>query len=145
MDRRNVFRAALSGVFAAAAAGSARAAGASAAKVVYHLADVEKVSFVLGNVRNHVAGTGGPGRVSLAVVVHGPALHVLRAKTPNVAVTEDVRALVADSVAFFACANTMAAMGLTRTDLLPGFAVAENGGVVKLAQLQGEGWAYLRP
>jgi intracellular sulfur oxidation DsrE/DsrF family protein len=30
-------------------------------------------------------------------------------------------------------------------DLLPGFVVAEQGAVVKLAELPGQGWAYLRP
>jgi intracellular sulfur oxidation DsrE/DsrF family protein len=39
----------------------------------------------------------------------------------------------------------MEAKKLTLGDLLPGFAVAEQGAVVKLAELQGRGWAYLRP
>jgi uncharacterized protein len=33
----------------------------------------------------------------------------------------------------------------TLKDLLPGFAVAEKGGVVKLAEFQAQGYAYLRP
>ena len=37
------------------------------------------------------------------------------------------------------------AMNLTVTDLLPGFIVADKGAVVRLAQLQGQGFAYLRP
>jgi uncharacterized protein len=39
----------------------------------------------------------------------------------------------------------MEAQKLTLGDLLPGFVVAEQGAVVKLAELQGQGWAYLRP
>jgi uncharacterized protein len=39
----------------------------------------------------------------------------------------------------------MDAQKLALGDLMPGFAVAEKGGVVKLAELQAEGWAYLRP
>jgi len=36
-------------------------------------------------------------------------------------------------------------MEITLTDLLPGFASADSGGVVKLAELQAQGYAYLRP
>lgn len=50
-----------------------------------------------------------------------------------------------DGLAPFACANTMMGMGVLLSDLLPGFASADTGGVVKLAELQSQGYAYLRP
>ena len=104
-----------------------------------------KAGFVLGNLRNHVDGMGGPEGVKLAVVVHGPALRAFRADSGN----EDFKArfgrLVQEGVAFHACRHTMDGMKLGLSDLLPGFAVAEKGGVVLLAELQSEGWLYLRP
>jgi uncharacterized protein len=39
----------------------------------------------------------------------------------------------------------MRAQNVTLEDLLPGFVVADKGGVVRLAQLQADGYAYLRP
>src|SRR5271168_4750834 len=54
----------------------AKAGDARASKAVYHLADADKVAFVLGNVHNHLIGAGGSGAVKLAVVVHGPALRL---------------------------------------------------------------------
>jgi intracellular sulfur oxidation DsrE/DsrF family protein len=39
----------------------------------------------------------------------------------------------------------MNGMKITLPDLQPGFGVAEKGGVVKLAELQADGWLYLRP
>jgi intracellular sulfur oxidation DsrE/DsrF family protein len=39
----------------------------------------------------------------------------------------------------------MKAQSLTLKDLLPGFTVAERGGVVRIAELQSQGYAYLRP
>jgi uncharacterized protein len=45
-----------------------------ASKVVYHLADLDKVEFVFGNIANHYKGMGGPENVTIALVVHGPAL-----------------------------------------------------------------------
>jgi intracellular sulfur oxidation DsrE/DsrF family protein len=95
MDRRNIAKAALASVVGLSAGGHARAAGGIAnPKVVYHLSDLDKVSFVLGNITNHYEGMGGPDKVTIALVVHGPAL---------------------------------------------------KGGVVRIAELQGQGYAYLRP
>jgi uncharacterized protein len=149
MDRRNIFKSALAigaGLFVARAPSPAQAAGASdVPKVVYHLADLEKVAFVLGNIRNHIAGMGGADKVKIALVVHGPALKAFRLNTPNQAVKSDVGEARAAGVELHACGHTMEAQKLTLGDLLPGFVVAERGGVVTLAELQGQGFAYLRP
>ena len=150
MDRRNIFKSALAlgaGTFAARAPARAQTAtaGVGVPKVVYHLADIEKAAFVLGNIRNHIAGMGGPDKVRIALVVHGPALKAFRAAAPNMAIKSDVGDARAAGVEFHACRHTMEAQKLTLGDLLPGFVVAEKGAVVKLAELQGQGWAYLRP
>lgn len=39
----------------------------------------------------------------------------------------------------------MKAQNVTLTDLLPGFVNAEKGGVVRLVELQSQGFLYLRP
>jgi intracellular sulfur oxidation DsrE/DsrF family protein len=151
-DRRNIFKSAMvvgAGMFMARVASPARAQTASPSadvpKVAYHLADLEKVAFVLGNIRNHIAGMGGNDRVRVALVVHGPALKAFRANTPNMAIKSDVGDTRAAGVELHACRHTMEAQKLTLGDLLPGFVVAGQGAVVKLAELQGQGWAYLRP
>jgi intracellular sulfur oxidation DsrE/DsrF family protein len=149
-SRRHIFRSAIAagaGLFAARAASPAQAAGPSSdvPRVAYHLADLEKVAFVLGNIRNHIAGMGGPDKVRIALVVHGPALKAFRVNTPNMATKTDVADASAAGVELHACRHTMEAQKLTLGDLLPGFAVAEKGAVVKLAELQARGWAYLRP
>jgi intracellular sulfur oxidation DsrE/DsrF family protein len=151
MDRRNIFKtafAACAGLFAARAATTAASAAATSQdvpKAVYHLSDLDKVTFVLGNMRNHLAGLGGPGKVKLALVVHGPPLKAFRADTPDGGVKEGVREMTKAAAELYACRHTMRAMKLELADLLPGFAPAEQGGVVKLAELQGQGFAYLRP
>jgi hypothetical protein len=152
MDRRNIFKSLAAigaGIFAAKAAPPAKAAAAASApgvpKVAYHLADLDKVAFVLGNIRNHIEGVGGAGKVRIALIVHGPALKAFRAATPNVAVKSDVANIRSSGVALVACRNTMEAQKLALDDLLPGFTAAEEGAVVKLAELQAEGWVYLRP
>ena len=152
MDRRNIFKSAIAigtGIFVAKAVSPTRAATASPSldvtKVVYHLADLEKVAFVLGNIRNHIAGMGGHDNVKIALVVHGPALKAFRANTSNIEIKSDLGDVRGAGVELHACRHTMDAQKLTLGDLLPGFVVAEKGAVVKLAELQGQGWAYLRP
>jgi intracellular sulfur oxidation DsrE/DsrF family protein len=44
-----------------------------------------------------------------------------------------------------ACGNTMTAQKLEVADLLPGFVRADEGGVVRIAKLQTEGYVYIRP
>jgi intracellular sulfur oxidation DsrE/DsrF family protein len=39
----------------------------------------------------------------------------------------------------------MKATNITLKDLLPGFISADRGGVVRLAELQAQGYVYLRP
>ena len=138
MQRRALLSLLALGLAAPAAAEEARAR-----RVVYHIADIEKVAFALGNMRNHRAG--GPQPLELAAVVHGPALGVFRAGTDNEGLKREFAAHRAAGDVFYACANTLAAHRWTLDDLLPGFALAEKGGVVKLADLQAQGWIYLRP
>jgi len=88
---------------------------------------------------------GGPDKVQVALVVHGPALKAFRAATPNAALKSDVGTIRGSGVALVACRNTMEAQKLALDDLLPGFIVAQQGAVVRLAELQREGWVYLRP
>jgi uncharacterized protein len=123
----------------------AAAAGAEFGKVVYHLSDADKVDFVFGNIRNHYIGMGGPDHVTIALVVNGPALKAfhLDGATPDVA--KKFEELRSSGLQPSACINTMRAQNVTLKDLLPGFNVAEKGGVVRLAELQSQGYAYLRP
>jgi uncharacterized protein len=123
----------------------ANAAEPSFSKVAYHLSDLDKVDFVSGNIRNHYSGMGGPDHVTIALVVHGPALKAfhLAAASPDVAKnTEELRNM---GLQLNACINTMRAQNVTLKDLLPGFIVAEKGAVVRLAELQSQGFVYLRP
>ena len=144
MRRRDIFRTILAAAGASLAPGFTRAANdADLPKVAYHLSDADRANFVLGNIRNHYEGTGG--KTTIALVVHGPALAAFKATSASGVVANSFAGLQKHGLAAHACANTMLGMGLSLTDLLPGFVVAEKGGVVKLAALQREGYAYLRP
>jgi len=149
MDRRNMLlraAAAVGAVFAASSANSATETPAMGKlKVVYHLNDLDKVSFVLGNIQNHIDGVGGPDHVTIALVIHGPALKAFHAAQANPDVSKRVGDFSKDGVELAACGNTMKAQNVTLKDLLPGFVVAEEGGVVRIAELQSMGYVYLKP
>ncbi len=151
MHRRNILATALGGAGAllAAARGSARAetrgTTKDAARVVYHLSDAERVHFVLGNIDNHLAGVGGPDKVTIQLVVHGPALRAFHAAAANPDIARKLAGVVKSNVRLAACGNTMRGQNVTLKDLLPGFTVAERGGVVLIAELQAQGYVYLRP
>ena len=77
MNRRSLLWTALSMVGAGLLASRANAATAdekppAKLKVVYHLADADRVHFALGNIQNHFDGVGGPDNVTIALVVLGP-------------------------------------------------------------------------
>ncbi|MGX4802704.1 DsrE family protein [Bradyrhizobium guangdongense] len=149
MNRRNILWSTVSALGAAFAASRAKAATEAAPssrlKVVYHLADADKVNFVLGNIQNHIDGVGGPDHVTLALVIHGPALKAFHAAQANPDVGKRISDFSKDGVELAACGNTMKAQNITLKDLLPGFVSAEKGGVVRLAELQSQGYLYLRP
>ena len=149
MDRRNMLLRAAAAIGAAFAASGAKAAtetpAAGKLKVVYHLNDLDKVGFVLGNIQNHFEGVGGPDNVTIAMVVHGPALRAFHAASANPDVSKRVGQLAKAGLEMAACGNTMKSQNITLKDLLHGFIAAGRGGVVRIAELQSQGYAYLRP
>ena len=136
---------------AAAAAGAAvfngevRAASPAVPRVAYHLSDLDKVGFVLGNIANHIEGMGGADKVTIVLVVHGPALNAFRHASANPDLARKLAKASAQGVGLEACGNTLEAQKLELGDLLAGFVRVDQGGVTRLAQLQAEGYAYLRP
>jgi intracellular sulfur oxidation DsrE/DsrF family protein len=150
MQRRTLL-AALGSFSAAlfAATPGARAATADATpdklKVVYHLSDLDRVGFVLGNIRNHIDGVGGPDHVTLALVVHGPALRAFHALSATPDISRRIGEFAQSGMELAACGNTMKAQNVSLPDLLPGFVNADRGGVVRIAELQSQGYLYIRP
>jgi intracellular sulfur oxidation DsrE/DsrF family protein len=150
-SRRSIFSRLLPGIAGGAAvsvlpvAASATTPVASVQKVVYHLSEPTRVNFVLGNIKNHIVGKGGPDKVKIVLVVHGPALEAFVSSKANPDIRRQIEKRAGDGVAFVACRNTMKAQKLQIADMLGGFDVAEEGGVVRIADLQQQGYLYIRP
>jgi len=149
MHRRSILWGAVSALGAAFAPSRANAATEAAPpgklKVVYHLSDLDKVNFVLGNIQNHFDGVGGPDNVTIALVVHGQALRAFHSASANPDITRRVGQFSKAGLELAACGNTMKSQKVELRDLLPGFVSADQGGVVRIAELQSQGYLYLRP
>jgi uncharacterized protein len=128
MHRRNILWGAISAFGAAFAASRANAASEAAPpaklKVVYHLNDLDKVSFVLGNIQNHLDGVGGPDHVTIALVIHGQALRAFHSAAANPDISKRVGQFSKAGLELAACGNTMKSQNVTLKDLLPGFIAA---------------------
>ncbi len=149
MHRRSILWGAIS-AFGAALAASRAGAGTESVppaklKVVYHLNDLAKVNFVLGNIQNHLDGVGGPDHVTIALVIHGQALRAFHSASANPDIVRRVGQFSKAGLELAACGNTMKSQKVELKDLLPGFVAAERGGVVRIAELQSQGYLYLRP
>jgi hypothetical protein len=114
-------------------------------KVVYHVSDLDKVPFVLTNIENHIKGVGGPDKVNIVLVAHGPALKAFEKNSTSPKLLDQLSGLKTGGVEFDACGNTLRSLNLGLGDLAPGFIRVDQGGVVRIAELQHQGYIYIRP
>ena len=97
------------------------------------------------NVTNYYAAQGDS--VEIEVVAYGPGLNMLRADTSPVADRIAMMSMEIDGLSFAACGNTLRAMSERAGEEIVLLEDAEivPSGVVRLVQLQEEGYAYIRP
>lgn len=127
---------------------------ASAAEKVHKIAvhvdesDPARINMALNNVQNIKAYYDSVGQaVEIEVVAYGPGLTMLRADKSPVKGRIAVMALENDKLTFSACGNTHAKMSKKEgktVELVPEAKVVPSG-VVRLVELQEQGYAYVRP
>jgi len=142
-------------LFAAFAVGIAAAPAATKGKehrIVFQVDENNPavMNLVLNNVSNVLSYYHEKGKqAQVEVVAYGPGLNMLRQDKSPVKdrLTHIKDASFPSSVQFSACHNTM--MGMQRKEGHPIPIVKEAtvvpSGVVRLNQLQEEGWSYIRP
>lgn len=114
-------------------------------RVVYHVSDEDKIEFTLRNIANHIKGVGGQENAQIVMVVIGTGMHGFSNEKSTDFTKEMVAKLQKQGVEFDACGNTMNKLKYTLADLLPGFVERPEGGVVRVASLQMDGFTYIRP
>ncbi len=97
------------------------------------------------NVAQYYRDLGEP--VSIEVVTFGPGLHMLRDDTSPVKPRIDVLAISHPEIAFKACGNTQENMRKAENkdiSLIPQATIVKSG-VVRVMELQEQGWSYVKP
>ena len=86
-------------------------------------------------------------KVSIEVVTFGPGLHMLRDDTSPVKARIEVIALSTPEISFKACGNTQENMHKAENKDIPLIPQAQvvKSGVVRILELQEQGWSYVRP
>ena len=110
--------------------------------------DKAVMDLALNNVRNITEYYKEKGEtVAIEVVTYGPGLHMLRSDTSPVKDRIAPMALENSSVTFIACGNTQA--NQSKAEGKPVTLISEAkvvpSGVVRLMELQKQGYAYIRP
>ncbi len=121
-----------------------QAAATDRHRVVMHLnsGDDTVQRGVLNNIR-HLYQELGRDHLTVELVAHGSGLRLLTRKDTKLA--DDVADLkTAYGVQFTACSNTMKAMKLTRGDLIEQVDRTVPA-MVRLMELQEQGWTYIKP
>jgi len=81
----------------------------------------------------------------LELVVFGPAMKSFVQGAIDPAIKDALEQLQDQGMHFGACGNTMKNFNITREQLPPGSVVLPQGGVVRIMELQEQGYSYLRP
>jgi len=108
----------------------------------------EIMNLALNNARNVIDYYKSKGeRIEVEIVAFGPGLHMLRDDTSPVKARIAEMSLAEPAVKFIACANTQAnhAKQEQKQISLISEAALTPSGVVRLMELQKQGYAYLRP
>lgn len=119
-------------------------AGSRVHRVVMHLnSGEEKVQKGALNNIKHLYEAMGAERVNVELVAHGAGLSLFTKQDTKLA-EELARLKASYGVSYTACSNTMKAQGLTRADVIDQVDRTMPA-MVRLMELQEQGWVYIKP
>jgi len=112
--------------------------------------DLAMMNLALNNAANvdrYYSDLGEP--VEIEVITFGPGLHMLRDDTSPAPVNDRIKSMAESrlSVTFKACGNTQENMAKAENKKIPlvSQATVVKSGVVRVMELQEQGWSYVRP
>jgi intracellular sulfur oxidation DsrE/DsrF family protein len=127
----------------------ARAAeGQGKVKVLYHVdgKDPEVAKYALALINKHIDAEGGPDKIDVELVVHGPALELFEKDRIDPEMTKRFDQIIEKGAKAEMCQVSMKAFGKTIDNLAKGFVATLHPVAVKrIADLQKEGYMYIKP
>jgi intracellular sulfur oxidation DsrE/DsrF family protein len=130
------------------ALGPDQAAAADKVKVLYHVdgKDPEVAKYALALINKHIDAEGGPDKIDVELVVHGPALELFEKDKMDAEMTKRFDQIMEKGVKAEMCQVSMKAFGKTIENLAKGFVATLHPVAVKrISDLQKEGYLYIKP
>jgi intracellular sulfur oxidation DsrE/DsrF family protein len=117
-------------------------------KVLYHIdgSDVNVAKYAMALIKKHIEAEGGPDKIDIKVVVHGPALKLFDKETVDPVLKDKLKLIIDKSVEPEMCQVSMKLFNKPLDALVPGFKpTAHPVAVKRIADLQEEGYLYIKP
>ncbi len=133
---------------AAPAVEAADGAGKEKTKVVYHVdgKDPDVAKYALALINKHIDAEGGPDKIDIELVVHGPALELFEKDKMDPEMTKRFDQIIEKGAKAEMCQVSMKAFGKTLDNLAKGFVATLHPVAVKrIADLQQQGYLYIKP
>lgn len=115
-------------------------------KICFHVDEVERWDTCMANVFNtliYFESHAVDG--ALMVIANSAAVAVLTKEgAERAGIAEDLKNYIDKGVVIKACANALKGKNIEPEELLPGISVV-SAGIIELANMQAEGFAYIRP
>ena len=117
-------------------------------KVLYHIdgKDIAVAKYAMALINKHIEAEGGPDKIDVKVVVHGPALTLFDKKEVDPALLKGLGVIVNKGVEPEMCQVSMKLFNKPLDSLADGFKPTEHPVAVKrIADLQEQGYLYIKP
>lgn len=117
-------------------------------KVLYHVdgKDPEVAKYALALINKHIDAEGGPDKIDVELVVHGPALELFEKDKMDPEMQKRFDQIIEKGVHAEMCQVSMKLFGKTLDNLAKGFVATLHPVAVKrIADLQQQGYIYIKP
>ncbi|MCA9482535.1 MAG: DsrE family protein [Nitrospina sp.] len=136
------------GVGSALAEGGSHRTADGKLKVLYHVdgTDLATAKYAMALIKKHIEAEGGPDKIDIKLVVHGPALNLFRKETIDPGLLSGFKGIVEKGAEPEMCQVSMKLLNAPLETLAPGFEPTEHPVAVKrIADLQEQGYIYIKP
>ncbi len=117
-------------------------------KVLYHIdgSDLAVAKYAMALINKHIEAEGGPDKIDLVVVVHGPALKLFDKKDADPVLVKKLKMAIDQGAQPEMCQVSMKLFNKPLDALVDGFKPTEHPVAVKrIADLQEQGYLYIKP
>ena len=117
-------------------------------KVLYHIdgTDVGVAKYAMALINKHMEAEGGPDKIDIKVVVHGPALKLFDRETVDPVLKKKLAMIIDKGVQPEMCQVSMKLFNKPLESLASGFVpTAHPVAVKRIADLQEQGYLYIKP